>query len=224
MNLHALQSDPLLQRHRLVHVRSAAWSAWLASHSDLANEPLLPGWVDRGWPLIVRRPAPGDGGGLPLGLPLPPSAGKRRIAVQMAADDIVATIPLPTLAECVDTAPAAWQLSLRELANHARAYGVEARVFGSLAWQRLTGLTYLSPGSDLDIVWTLPDRHRINWFLSDLAEIDSRAPVRIDGELLRADGAGVNWRELHSGVPEVALKTAADVILCQRESFIGIRS
>lgn len=224
MNLHAPQSDLLLQRHRLVRVRSTAWNAWLASRSDLANEPLLPGWVDRGWPLIVRRPAPGDGGGLPLGLPLPPSAGKRRIAIQMAADDIVATTPLPTLAECVDTAPPAWHPILRQLAAHATGYGVEARVFGSLAWQRLTGLTYLSPDSDLDVVWTIPDRNRINWFLSDLADIDSRAPVRIDGELLRADGAGVNWRELHSGAPELVLKTAADVILCQRESFIGIPS
>lgn len=224
MNSHAPQSEQLLQRHQLVRVRSAAWNAWLASRSDLANEPLLNGWVDRGWPLIVRRPAPGDGDGLPLGLPLPPSAGKRRIAIQMAADDIVATTPLPTLVECIDTAPAAWQLSLRELATHARAYGVEARVFGSLAWQRLTGLTYLSTGSDLDIVWTLPDRNRISWFLSDLADIDSRAPMRIDGELLRADGAGVNWRELHSDEPELVLKRATDVILCRRESFIGISS
>jgi len=224
MSLHALPSDPLLQRHRLVHVRSAAWRAWLATRSDLANEPLLSGWVDRGWPLIVRRPVPGEGGGLPLGLPLPPSAGKRRIALQMAAGDIVATTPLPTLAECVDTAPAAWQPSLWQLATHARAYGVEARVFGSLAWQRLTGLTYLSSNSDLDIVWTLPDRNRISWFLSDLADIDSLAPVRIDGELLRADGAGVNWRELHSGAPELVLKTANEVILCQRESFIGMPS
>jgi len=224
MNLHAPQPDPLLQRHRLVRVRVAAWNAWLASHSDLADEPLLPGWADRGWPLIVRRPAPGDGGGLPLGLPLPPSAGKRRIAVQMAAGDIVATTSLPTLAECVDTAPSAWQASLRQLATLAKAYDVEARVFGSLAWQRITGLTYLSPGSDLDIVWTLPDRNRIGWFLSDLADIDAHAPVRIDGELLRADGAGVNWRELHSGVPELIVKSAADVLLCPRASFIGIPS
>jgi phosphoribosyl-dephospho-CoA transferase len=224
MNSHAPQSDLLPQRHQLVRVRPAAWNAWLATRNDLANEPLLPGWVDRGWPLIVRRPAPGDGDGLPLGLPLPPSAGKRRIALQMAADDIVATTALPTLVECIDMAPTAWQLSLRELATHARAYGVEARVFGSLAWQRLTGLTYLSPGSDLDIVWTLPPRNRLSWFLSDLADIDSRAPIRIDGELLRADGAGVNWRELHSGAPELVLKTAADVILCRRESFIGIAS
>jgi len=224
MNLHAPQPDRLLQRHQLVRVRPDAWSAWLASRSDLANEPLLPGWMDRGWPLIVRRPAPGDGSGWPLGLPLPPSAGKRRIAIQMAAGDIISTTPLPTLVECVDTAPAAWRLSLRELATHASAYGVEARVFGSLAWQRLTGLAYLSPGSDLDIVWTFPQRNRLNWFLSDLVDIESRAPIRIDGELLRADGAGVNWRELHSGAPELVIKTAADVILCRRESFIGLSS
>jgi phosphoribosyl-dephospho-CoA transferase len=46
--------------------------------------------------------------------------------------------------------------------------------------------------------------------------------MRVDGELLRTDGAGVNWRELHAGDAELALKTAADVVLYSRESFIGV--
>jgi phosphoribosyl-dephospho-CoA transferase len=45
--------------------------------------------------------------------------------------------------------------------------------------------------------------------------------MRLDGEVLRADGAGVNWRELRSGRAEVALKTATEVALCSRSAFIG---
>lgn len=224
MNSPAPQSDQPLQRHQLVRVRPAAWDALLASQDDLANEPLLRDWARRGWPLIVRRPSPGDVAGLPLGLPLPPSAGKRRIAIQMHAEDIIASERLPTLAECFDTAPPAWQPSLRQLMALAKKDGVQARVFGSLAWQRLTGLEYLSPRSDLDIIWTLPGLDVIHMFLADLAAIESHAPMRLDGELVRADGAGVNWRELHAAASELVLKTATDVILCPRESFMGTSS
>ena len=38
-----------------------------------------------------------------------------------------------------------------------------------------------------------------------------RPPMRIDGEVVRADGAGVNWRELWSGTREVLVKSAAGV-------------
>ncbi|MBM7124106.1 malonate decarboxylase holo-[acyl-carrier-protein] synthase [Dyella flava] len=224
MNLPAPRSDQPLQRHQLVRVLPAAWDALLASRDDLANEPLLHDWARRGWPLIVRRPSPGDGEGLPLGLPLPPSAGKRRISIQMRAEDIIASERLPTLADCFHTAPPAWHPSLRQLMALAKKDGVQARVFGSLAWQRLTGLVYLSPRSDLDIIWTLPGLDVIHMFLADLAEIESHAPMRLDGELVRADGAGVNWRELHAAAAELVLKTANDVILCTRESFIGTSS
>jgi phosphoribosyl-dephospho-CoA transferase len=224
MNLPAPRSNQKLQRHQLVRVLPAAWDALLASRADLANEPLLRDWARRGWPLIVRRPSPGDGAGLPLGLPLPPSAGKRRIAVQMRAEDIVASERLPTLADCFDTAPFAWQPCMQQLVALAKKDGVQARVFGSLAWQRLTGLEYLSPRSDLDIIWTLPGLDVIHMFLADLAEIESYATMRLDGELVRADGAGVNWRELHAAASELVLKTATDVTLCPRESFIGTSS
>lgn len=224
MNSPSLRSDQPLQRHQLVRVLPPAWDALLASRDDLASEPLLRDWARRGWPLIVRRPSPGEGEGLPLGLPLPPSAGKRRISIQMRAEDIIASERLPTLADCIETAPPAWQPSLQQLIALAKKDGVQARVFGSLAWQRMTGLVYLGPRSDLDIIWTLPSLDVIHMFLADLATIESHAPMRLDGELVRADGAGVNWRELHAAASELVLKTATDVILCPRTSFMGTSS
>ncbi|CAG9226923.1 hypothetical protein BVI434_4790002 [Burkholderia vietnamiensis] len=48
--------------------------------------------------------------------------------------------------------------------------------------------------------------------------------MRIDGELLRDDGAGVNWRELHARLPDVAVKTALAVELMSVEAFTrGVR-
>jgi phosphoribosyl-dephospho-CoA transferase len=221
MHWRALQSDAPLQRHQLVRLKPASWSELLHARSDLAGEALLQGWADCGWPLIARRPLPGEAGGYALGLPLPPSAGKRRIAVNVRHEAIDAVSSLPQLLETIDSAPAAWESSMHRLAALAERHAVEARVFGSLAWQWLTGLSYLSLSSDLDVIWTLPQRERIGSFLAELAGIETQAPMRLDGELIRADGSGVNWRELHAGSKDLALKTPTDVRLCSYEVFVA---
>jgi phosphoribosyl-dephospho-CoA transferase len=214
------RAEPPLRRHQLVRVRPAAWTLLLRARPDLAGEPLLQDWATLGRPLIARRRGPLDGDGVLLGLPLPPSAGKRRIAVEMRAGDIVSVSPLPCVSEVLGTAPVAWQPCLQELSGLSRAYGVRSGVFGSLCWQWLTGLTYLSPRSDADIAWSLPRPDRLERFLDDLADIDARAPMRLDGELVRADGAGANWRELHAGGAELALKTADQALLYARADFV----
>ena len=222
MYLPSLRRDWRPQRHQLVSVFPAAWDTLLASRDDLAREPLVRDWARNHWPLIVRRPVPGEEGGLTLGLPLPPSAGKRRIAVQLPPEGIHSVMRLPGVAEVFESAPGAWHASLRELLALATKYGVTTGVFGGLTWQWLTGLPYLSPGSDIDIAWELPRRDRLERFLQALADVDARAPMRLDGELVRADGAGVNWRELYTGDADVALKTVADVALYSRKSFIAV--
>jgi phosphoribosyl-dephospho-CoA transferase len=221
MRWHALRSDAPLQRHQLVRLKPASWGELLHARSDLAGETLLQGWVDCGWPLIARRPLPGEVEGYALGLPLPPSAGKRRIAVNVRHKDIDSVSSLPRLAETIDSSPTTWQRSMHCLMALAERQAIEARVFGSLAWQRLTGLTYLSPSSDLDIIWALPRREYIGAFLAELAEVETQAPMRLDGELIRADGSGVNWRELHAGSKDLALKTPVDVQLCSYEAFVA---
>lgn len=223
MSLPALPSDSCLPRHQLVRAAPPAWAALMASRQDLADEPLLEGWAHRGWPLVVRRRLPGEPGGaswLPVGLPLPPKAGKRRIALQVQLAHIVSVSGLPQLYEVVASAPRAWHPALRQLLAVGEHFGVQTRVFGSLAWQWLTGLEYLSQGSDIDLTWTLPPSDRTEEFLVALAGIDAAAPMRVDGELLRSDGSGVNWRELHSRSAEVLLKTATDPLLCARSQFL----
>jgi phosphoribosyl-dephospho-CoA transferase len=78
----------------------------------------------------------------------------------------------------------------------ARDHGLTPRPFGALLWQAMTGLTYLSPTSDLDLLWPCPVLVPPS-LLAGLARIDEGAPMRLDGEVLLADGGGVQWRELH---------------------------
>ncbi|WP_176016667.1 malonate decarboxylase holo-[acyl-carrier-protein] synthase [Burkholderia sp. BCC0398] len=212
-----------LRRHTLVTLTAGGWGAAFAHDPALAGDPLVRAWAERGWPLIVRRASPdeADAGRVPLGLPLPPPAGKRRIALNVAAHALATVGPLPALADVRSGAPAAWHAPLRELDALGARCGVQGRVFGSLAWQALTGEPYLSASSDLDIVFPLPDAASLAPLLDGLATIDARAPMRIDGELLRDDGAGANWRELHARLPEVAVKTATTVELMRADAFIG---
>ncbi|WP_027812126.1 malonate decarboxylase holo-[acyl-carrier-protein] synthase [Burkholderia cenocepacia] len=212
-----------LRRHTLVTLTAGGWGAAFARDPVLAGDPLVRAWAERGWPLIVRRASPdeADAGRVPLGLPLPPSAGKRRIALNVAADALATVGPLPTLTDVLAAAPAAWRAPLRKLDALGARCGVQGRVFGSLAWQALTGEPYLSASSDLDLVFPLPVPVLLVPLLEGLAAIDARAPMRIDGELLRDDGAGVNWRELHARLPEVAVKTEIAVELMRADAFIG---
>ncbi|KUY80854.1 malonate decarboxylase holo-[acyl-carrier-protein] synthase [Burkholderia sp. RF4-BP95] len=216
-------ADTPLRRHTLVTLTAAGWGGACARDPALAADPLVQAWAARGWPLIVRRASPdeADARRVPLGLPLPPSAGKRRIALNVAADAVESVGPLPTLADVLVAAPDAWHATLRELEALGTRCGVQGRVFGSLAWQALTDECYLSTSSDLDIVFPLPDAASLAALLDGLAELDARAPMRIDGELLRDDGAGVNWRELHARLPEVAVKTAVAVALMSADAFTG---
>jgi phosphoribosyl-dephospho-CoA transferase len=211
-----------LRRHTLVTLTAAGWGAALARDPALAADPLVQAWAAHGRPLIVRRASPdeADAGRVPLGLPLPPSAGKRRIALNVAADALATVAPLPALSDVLAAAPDAWRTALRELEALGKRCGVQGRVFGSLAWQTLTGERYLGESSDLDLVFPLPNPASLTPLLDGIAAIDAHASMRIDGELLRDDGAGVNWRELHARQPEVAVKTAISVELMPAGVFV----
>ncbi|SFN78619.1 phosphoribosyl-dephospho-CoA transferase [Bradyrhizobium sp. Rc3b] len=207
-----------LARHSMVKASTAGWTAVMNRYPELASEPLVANWAHAGRPLVVRRPACSDTAGLvPLGLPLPPSHGKRRIAVSLVAADIVASAPPPLLADAAAAAPEAWQATIEKLVQLLP----ETRTFGSLAWQHLTGLPYLSDSSDLDLLWPLSSVKQPGTLLSDIAGIAKQAPMRLDGEIVGPTG-GVQWRELTgTDADEVLVKGPAGVTTTTRAAFLA---
>lgn len=194
---------PDLSRHDLVRVEPAGFADFAASlrayHARDAS-PVVFGWVEAGRPLIVRRFVEGESRlRVPLGLPLPPQAqGPRRIRVALAPER-VAAFSAPTLVEVHATATAAWRPTLDALIALGARHRLTPRPFGSLLWQALTGLDYLTPASDLDVLWPLAgasDPDRLRRLLDGIARIAEAAPMRLDGEILMPDGRGVHWREL----------------------------
>ncbi|MCP3471572.1 malonate decarboxylase holo-[acyl-carrier-protein] synthase [Bradyrhizobium sp. CCGUVB1N3] len=210
----------LLERHTMVKASAAGWTAAMNRYPGLAGEPTIEGWARAGRPLIVRRPTCSDTAGMiPLGLPLPPSHGKRRIAVSLAAADIVASAPPPLLADAAAAAPARWRDTIGLLLDLLP----ETRTFGSLAWQHLTGLAYLSDGSDLDLLWPLSSAKQARTLPSEIARIANQAPMRLDGEIVGHAG-GVQWRELTGAdEDEILVKEPAGVESTTRAAFLSVR-
>ena len=154
-----------------------------------------------------------------LGLPLPPSLGKRRIAIDMAPGDILHASPPPLLAHAAEAAPAGWRPSIDKLLRR----DPHIRTFGSLAWQYLTGLPYVTESSDLDLLWDLPPKAELESLLVDVAMIAKQAPMRIDGEIVGPAG-GVNWIELRAGgAGDVLVKGQDGVRMMTRAAFLADR-
>lgn len=197
-----------LARHDLLTVAPDAWAAALTARPDLHEIPHLADWAERGWPVIVRRPVPGEEAGpIPVGLPLPPSLGKRRICLALAPAAVTSR-PGVTLAEARDVAPSSWHPSVDALVTLGSNHGLVPRVFGGLLWQFLTALDYLTPTSDLDLLWPGPVGVTL---LNGLAEVEAHAPMCLDGEIVLPDGFGLNWREvLAAGPGETILAKGLD--------------
>lgn len=208
-------------RHDLIYVSPQGWRAMLAARGDLGDNPLLARWSDEEWPTVRRRPAPSEPEGVAVGLPLPPSAGKRRLSFVLQPDDIISTARPHLLNSARGSAPLAWWPTLDRLGELALRHSVEARVFGSLAWQILTGLDYLTDRSDLDLLLDVRRETDLDCIAADLAAIEADAPMRLDGELMRDDGTAVNWREFHTGAREVLVKRIDGVGLLDRSLFIS---
>lgn len=210
------------QRHDLLDVEHGAWVAALAGRPDLTSAPHVTEWSGRSWPVILRRRNPGEPlDHVPVGLPLPPGDGRRRIGLMLPSGSVRPRSPV-TLAQAFNAAPPAWRPTLQALDEIGRSHGLVLRVFGSLLWQHLTGLAYLSDSSDLDLLWpTTSPIHRS--LLNTIAAVDADAPMRIDGEILLRDGRGVNWRELHGATPgdTVLAKQCNGLSLCEARTLFA---
>jgi phosphoribosyl-dephospho-CoA transferase len=189
--------SPRWRRHDLLHVAPDVWASALAHRPALADLPLLEQWTDRKWPVIVRRRAQGEDPGLvPVGVPLPPAAGKCRVALVLPPGGILQRSSPPLLRATAEVANSGWQSTIASLLALGTRTGAEPLAFGSLLWEHLTGLAYLSPQSDLDVLWPLPADFDVRSLVAGIAKVQRDAPFRIDGEVIFPDGSAVNWREL----------------------------
>lgn len=201
-----------LGRHDLLHVDPKGWRAALDRHPEAAALPSVAGWAERGWPVIVRRRTAGEEEvHVPAALALPPALGGRRVGLTLPPDIVIRRRPPPRLRDAARTAPEAWRRPIEALLRLGTRLGVEPAVFGALLWRHVTGVPYLTAASDLDLLWRVTAPGVVPDLLSGLAALDAEGPVRLDGEVIFAGGAAVNWRELRGGADRVLVKTMRGV-------------
>jgi phosphoribosyl-dephospho-CoA transferase len=171
----------MYSRHDLVWLTQAGWDAAPA-------HPALAQWRAHDWPAVVRRHEPGLGNDVVcLGVPLP---DRQRVAMTVDADHVARRRPPLPLADVLGAAPPAWLAALVAL---QRAAAVDLRVVGSLAMQSLTGLAYLRPASDIDVLLTPATTAELDAGLALLEQHAALLPL--DGEIVFANGDAVNWKE-----------------------------
>ena len=196
-------SAPL--RHARAWLDPDTWQARLRSPLDAATLTALDDWIVRGRALVGRRGEARDDA-CHLGVVLPPSAGKRRVAIVVDRRAVVKVAPPLTLDEALERAPRDWRPALADLAHRGAAIGTSFWVYGSLAWQAIAGVSYVGPTSDVDLLWSADGDARIRRVLRLLVDWETRCRLRADGELLLVNGDGIAWRELLGDARRVLVK------------------
>lgn len=193
-------------RHDLVYLHpEAAWDSPCAAVGSplwLAAER----WIAAGRPLVVARQP--DDQALLLGLALPQAFNRQRLAILVAPAAIARRRPALAVADCLPRLPADQAAPLRELAGRAEICSAMLGVYGSLAWETLSGEVYRHAGSDIDLICDVATPAQFDTMLAALQRAEEKLNCKLDGEIRFPDGRAVAWREILA-----RLKTPAAPVL-----------
>lgn len=186
-----------LRRHQLAYLTAQGWEQALARAATSAAAEPLRRWAGRGLPLVVpRQPIERAAGSVVLAWTSPPSSGRVRVAVELPLRGVAYFHEFPHARAALPWLPRSARAAARGLLDRLASLGLQARVYGSYGWQVLGGETYIRPGSDLDLWIAVAHHEQATAAARVLADTGGTLRgVRIDGELLFPDGAGVAWRE-----------------------------
>jgi phosphoribosyl-dephospho-CoA transferase len=211
-----------LERHDLVWVDGKAWQDALQAPLPGRWLAALQTWFAGGRPAVVRRRESDAVHVVSLGVALPLWQDKVRIPFLLDSSAVMRTsAPLP-LSTALASAPHEWRPALARLVEEAKAIGMAFRVYGSLAWQHLSGYDYVTPTSDVDLLWRVRDGVTLRNTLEMLTRWQRESRIVADGELLLADGAAVAWKELLTGSRKLLLKRVTGVEMRTRDQVLSL--
>lgn len=184
-----------MRRHDLVYLQHDAEFATSCAEPGDPSWQAARDWIAAGRPLVAARQPLGSER-LRLGLSLPSTLQRKRLSIDVEPK-AVARIeqPLP-VARCCSRLPAAEAAVLRQLAEQAAGCGAGLGVFGSLAWEVLSGEAYRHADSDIDLICDVATSKQFEVMLAALRRAASQLFCRLDGELRFPDGNAVAWREI----------------------------
>jgi phosphoribosyl-dephospho-CoA transferase len=155
-------------------------------------------------------------------------AGVRRVGkTGVSRSHVIAgTAPPLKLVETIPHLPAMWREPLLRLLCGAESIRIDFGVYGSAAWEALTGEKYLTPQSDIDLLWRPTRVDQLGAGIALLAGWEVATGLRADGEILFGDDDAVAWREWMESAsepvpPRVLVKSLAGPRLCTRAELLA---
>ncbi|HXE41129.1 MAG TPA: malonate decarboxylase holo-[acyl-carrier-protein] synthase [Azonexus sp.] len=205
-----------MRRHDLVYLHpdaafttpcAAAGSPfWLAARQ----------WIAQGRPLVAAR-QPAGGGPFCLGLALPLHQERKRLGILAEAGQIADVRAPLAVGQCVHRLAPPTGDRLLALAKTIAASGARLGVYGSLAWEALSGEAYRHTESDIDLICDVADYAQYAWALAAFRDAAAELPCRLDGELRFPNGDAVAWAEL-AGQP-----TRGKAVLIKGEREVALK-
>ncbi|MCP3966729.1 MAG: malonate decarboxylase holo-[acyl-carrier-protein] synthase [Lentisphaerae bacterium] len=203
-----------IKRHQLVYLTPEILRDKSSCVDNIEHIPILEEWFSAGHPAIIRRPC-FKNDNVYLGVPLPPSMGKLRIAFTVPNKHIKATVLPPFLKECMCSMPECMQDELSNLL----ASNLPVRVIGSAAWQALTGLEYMSSSSDVDLLIEVKSKMELDATDKALANWHQDVLHKYDIEIQLTDGSGFLWKEYQQKSKTILVKQNSKAVLLERSSL-----
>jgi phosphoribosyl-dephospho-CoA transferase len=214
---------PTWVRNQLVRLTLEGWQQLHASEWDAPDREVLSHWQTQNLPLVITHQCcDALQQQVSLGLPAPAQWLWRKLALMVSPSAIAQVQTFPRLHQ-IASAHALGKETLA-LANTLADGGVQAQVYGSYAWQFLTGLSYLHSSSDLDLILPVANLAQAEAVLPLLEK--TRLAMRLDGEIAFASGHVVAWRELQQlldgQVAQVLVKSRLQLALVTHDELTAL--
>ncbi len=196
-----------VRRHQLVYVNPELCGGL---------DETVSGWSASGFPGIVRRPCFSENGNICLGIPLPPSRGKLRLSCEVTGDAVEKITPPPELRNCAAAFPENKREGLNALLEIAP---FQTHVVGSLAWESITGITYLTESSDIDLLFMPSNKDEFYKIDKTLENWRERFKIKCDIEIMFPNGNGFLWKEYKQSPRKFLVKGNSKVFMSSPEQL-----
>ncbi|KXB29769.1 hypothetical protein AT959_17750 [Dechloromonas denitrificans] len=184
-----------MRRHDLVYLQPDAAFVTPCSEPGDAYWQAARQWIDDGRPLVAARQS-ADGECRLLGLSLPTTLQRKRLSLSVDRSAIAAIRRPLAIADCLSRLPAGQAVVLARLAAQAATCSARLGVYGSLAWEVLSGESYRHADSDIDLICDIEQVGQFAAMLPAMQQAAAELPCRLDGELRFPGGHAAAWREI----------------------------
>jgi len=213
-----------MRRHDLAYLRPGCHLTFQCGAIDPVLKGRIAAWISAGHPLVVARQV-SDSHQTLLGLTLPAIEGKRRVGCLVDAVDVDRITPPLAISAILDSIPHGLDIPLMALARTIKACDAELGLFGSLAWEILTGKQYRNEHSDVDVICDIHSLKQVPQVLEALKKAAAALPCGLDGEIRFPNGHAVSWKELANIWPsdeaQILVKAPYAVFLSTISTLIG---